>query len=393
MYPSEKDREYFFRLLNKYNEGVASPEERAFVEQYLHMLNYRSPDILADFEQEKDAIEKDIHNRLLAGIQQAVPPSGLPVAMHRVPLHRRRAWWAAASLLLLIAAGSFLIFRSSPSRQDGPAVFADINAGKEGAILTLSDGSQVVLDSMGNGLIALQSGSRVKLVDRQLQYEQNAAPSSPVIAYNTMTIPRGRQYRLLLPDGTRVWLNAASSITYPTAFSGPERRVRITGEAYFEVAHNKRKPFKVTVNDRTFIEVLGTHFNINAYSDENGINTTLLEGSVKVIANNSTQMLAPGQQARIDGRTAAISLIPDANTGESIAWKDGRFAFADADLPAVMRKLSRWYDIEVEYRGNIPQDKFSGEIDRSLSLSQVLKGLASTRINYTIEGRKLIILP
>jgi len=198
---------------------------------------------------------------------------------------------------------------------------------------------------------------------------------------------------LTLPDGTRVWLNAASSLTYPTSFSGNERRVSVTGEAYFEVAHNQQLPFRVSVNNRTTIEVLGTHFNVNAYSDEASISTTLLEGKVKVMAGKKFQMLSPGQQAQVSA-SMDLRWNKNADLRETIAWKNGAFSFNQADLPTVLRQLSRWYNIQVEYLGKIPEAKFTGEIGRSLTLDQVLKGLAKTRINYRIEtGNKLLIMP
>jgi ferric-dicitrate binding protein FerR (iron transport regulator) len=247
---------------------------------------------------------------------------------------------------------------------------------------------------MGNGVVAMQGNAEVKLNNGQLEYKKAHDAQGMSVSYNTMSTPKGRQFQVLLPDGTKVWLNAASSLRYPTAFTGKERRVEITGEAYFEVAKNAHLPFKVSINDHTAIEVLGTHFNVNAYDDESNINTTLLEGSVKVTSNKQVQMLTPGQQAQVNHESGSVKLVTKADVDEAMAWKNGNFSFNDASLPAVMRQLSRWYNIEIEYKGGIPAGTFSGEIGRSLTLDQVLKGLTRTKIRYTIEkDNKLLIHP
>lgn len=201
---------------------------------------------------------------------------------------------------------------------------------------------------------------------------------------------------MTLSDGTRVWLNAASSITYPTNFTDKDREVTITGEAYLEVAQNARQPFLVEVAG-TVIRVLGTRFNVNAYSDEPSINTTLLEGRVRVEQGGSQVILDPGQQARVRRGNTAIRVEPAVDVDQTIAWKDGSFAFVKADLPTVMRELSRWYNVEVLYKGNIPERHFYGRLGRDLTLDQLLKLMAQLRIHYTIEtgarGNQLIISP
>lgn len=243
----------------------------------------------------------------------------------------------------------------------------------------------------------MQNNAEVAMKDGQLVYTKaggNNQVAKTAITYNTMATPRGRQFQMKLPDGTEVWLNAGSSLKYPTAFIGKERRVEITGEAYFEVAKNPNMPFRVAINDHTDVEVLGTHFNVNAYNDESSINTTLLEGIVKVHFNSQDQLLKPGQQSQVFNTTDKVKLVSDADVNAAVAWKNGSFSFNNATLTDLMRQLSRWYDIDVEYKGAIPADTFSGEIDRTLTLDQVLKGLTKTRIHYVIENNhKLIILP
>ncbi|PSL44740.1 FecR family protein [Chitinophaga niastensis] len=303
-------------------------------------------------------------------------------------------WWAAACTIFLAATGAYFLLQ----QHQQPAIIAslpiqDIAPGSNKAILTLADGSQITLDSATNGLLAQQGNTKItKLANGQLAYDESGGTEEKVL-YNTMSTPLGGQFKLILPDGSAVWLNAGSSITYPTAFTGNERSVSITGEAYFEVAKNEKMPFRVKAGN-TAIEVLGTNFNINAYKDEAAISTTLLEGAVRIHANNQQLTLKPGQQARVTPQSSRIQVINDVNLLESIAWKEGFFSFENADLPAVMRQLARWYNVEVKYEGAIPQREFTGEIGRSLTLSQVLKGLSKTRIKYRIEnGNRIIIQP
>lgn len=336
-----------------------------------------------------------------SNIAQEVTP-GIESANRKVHFLRSHKWWAAAAaIFLLFGTSAYFLFQSSPkpvqiASVGSKKISPDVMPGKNGAVLTLADGTSIVLDSLGNGIIAKQGKTEVKLKDGQLLYDKGSGKlqQADKIAYNTMTTPKGRQYRLVLSDGTKVWLNAASSLKYPTVFTGTERKVEITGEAYFEVAKNAKMPFKVNINHTTTVEVLGTHFNINAYSDEESINTTLLEGSVKIKADNKIQMLEPGQQARVNSKAGSIKLVKNVDLDQVVAWKNGAFSFADTDLPAVMRQLERWYNVDVVYAGAVPSAKFNGEIGKSLTLSQVLKLLAQTRIKYKIEnGNKIIILP
>ncbi len=298
-----------------------------------------------------------------------------------------RYWWAAAAaVLLLLSAGIYL------TRQPGPAPQAqvhDVLPGTDKATLTLADGSVIPLDSAGSQVL-LQGATAIRQQGGQLIYD--AGETAGDITYNTLHTPRGGQFRITLPDGTSVWLNAASSLRYPTAFTGKERTVEITGEAYFEVTKNPRMPFRVKIAGQAEVEVLGTRFNITAYENEHTIKTTLMEGSVKMHAKGQALVLTPGQQAELNA-AGQLLIVKDANTAQATA-KDAFFTFNKADLPTVMRQLARWYDLEVIYQDTIPQAEFTGDIDKSLTLDQVLKGLARNRIRYRIEeDRKLIILP
>lgn len=316
------------------------------------------------------------------------------------PVYRIKPWkWsiAAASVILIVTTGIWLL-KPRHTNRVAPAIVAttpanaDVKPGGNNAMLILGDGSEISLDSAGNGTLAQQGNTRItKSANGQLLYNNTGKPSAAA-TLNTLKTPLGGQYKLTLSDGTLVWLNAGSSITYPTSFSGGTRQVSVTGESYFEVAPDANTPFRVKVNN-IHVEVLGTHFNINAYEDESSVKTTLLEGAVKVAAGGHERLLAPGQQARIAPGTA-IQVVDNVNISESVAWKEGYFSFDNADIQTVMRQLSRWYNIEVKYEGAIPQRVFTGEIGRSLTLTQVLKGLSKTRIKYRIEsGNRIVIQP
>jgi ferric-dicitrate binding protein FerR (iron transport regulator) len=300
-------------------------------------------------------------------------------------------WWAAASLLLLLASGAAYFYlqpaKTAPILPVQPVVKArDVQPGTNKAMLTLADGSVVTLDTLGRQEL-VQGNTAVRQRNGLLQYENRGQDN--VNSYNTLTTPKGGQYRLLLPDGTAVWLNAGSSLRYPVAFSDGERRVTLTGEAYFEVVHDHKKPFRVQVGNQV-VEDLGTRFNINAYADEPVASTTLLEGAVKI--NNT--LLKPGEQAQVT-KEGVISVVKNINTADAVAWKEGFFVFRNDNLKTVMRELARWYDVEIIYQPNINNNQqFSGRIDRSLTLAQVLNGLALTKARFTIEdNRKVVILP
>ncbi|QEC43334.1 FecR family protein [Pseudobacter ginsenosidimutans] len=306
----------------------------------------------------------------------------------RLPV-RHISWLKyAAAVILMIGIGTFFWFSnrntSSPIVAEQPAAREiEILPGHNGAILTLGDGSRLALDSMGNGIIEKQKG--VLLKNGQLIYS-----STGNAVENTTTTPRGRQFNLILADGTKVWLNAASSITYPAAFNGNHRRVKITGEVYFEVAADKKKPFYVDVSDKAAVEVLGTNFNVKAYEDENGIRTTLLDGAVRVNAGNSSAILKPGQQALIRLHDN-IQLVNDADMLQVMAWKNGLFNFDGYDVQSVMREIGRWYDLDIQYESKPEPRIFRGKIQRNLSLHQLMLALESQNIHFRIEGRKLII--
>lgn len=306
----------------------------------------------------------------------------------------KRPWFSIAAAAAVVAAALVTwLWLSTPERatEQKPAALAvkDVPPGKDGAILTLADGKQIVLDTVKNGSMLQVNGIRVEVKSGQLMYPPQ---NDGAIAWHTMSTPKGRQFQLQLPDGSQVWLNAASSIRYPSTFSGNERKVEIDGEAYLEIAKDKSKPFIVTTRKQQ-VEVIGTRFNINAYSDEAIERTTLLEGTVKVKNNHSSSssLLQPGRQAQVDENTVDVK---DADTDEAVAWKNGLFHFVNADIPAVMRQLQRWYNIEVSYEGAIPRREFQGKMQRDLNLSELINLLEKADLHVRLEGeRKLVVTP
>jgi hypothetical protein len=292
-----------------------------------------------------------------------------------------------------VGLGTYLLLNSDTKQQREVAIqkqpTKDIAPGSNKAILRLADGTEILLDSAHDGTLAQQGVVKIiKLNNGQLAYNPQKGKSEEIL-YNTITTPKGGQYQLVLADGTKVWLNAASSLRFPAAFAGKERIVELNGEGYFEVAKNASMPFHVRVHDMD-VQVLGTHFNINAYTDETAMRTTLLEGSVQVSQGEQTQLLTPGQQAAAS-QNGQIQLADGVDVEEVMAWKNGMFQFQGADLETILRQAARWYDIDVEYKQRI-SDRFSGQISKNVNLSQLLKILELTgKVHFEIEGRKIIV--
>lgn len=332
-----------------------------------------------------------------------------------------RYWWVAASILLIATVGTYLLTKTTQPQPVAAAPYK-ILPGKDGAILTLADGSQVLLDSIQNGVVALQAGATAKIVNGTLIYEGVGS----AVEYNVMSTPKARKFHLILPDGTNAWLNSASSIKYPTVFTGNERKVTITGEVYFEVAHNEKMPFRLNVNNQAQIEVLGTHFNVKAYDDEPVINTTLLEGSIAItlssnqnghaakghVANAGKLILKPGQQAQIlldqkklvlnqDAFAAKKStaedqpemkMLDNTDIDKVMAWKNGVFDFNDVSFQDAMAQLERWYDIEVVYENGIPTNvELNGKMTKDITLNDLVGILEKIGVKCRLEGRKLLI--
>lgn len=386
--------------LEKFAKGTITPAEQ---EEFMELIS------TIDLEEYEQIIES------YPGILKNYPVSHIPNSEllakigDRINQHeqgktiiRRLFPWkkmtAVASILLFISVGGYVLWhKSTPDRQivQHQTHYDDIAPGGNKAILTLANGKQVVLTDAKNETIAKQSGVSVnKTNNGHVIYTKIAtAAQNPQPTFNSIETPRGGQYRLTLADGTNVWLNAASSIKYPVVFAGNERRVEVTGEVYFEVAHNTAKPFRVICKDQV-VEVLGTHFNINAYNDENAVKTTLLEGRVKVSSKAEAKILKPGEQAQFEKGNI---LIADVNVEQVIAWKNGLFDFKDANIETVMRQLSRWYDVDVEYRGKISEALFTGKLHRAVNVSQVIDILSYFNVHFKIENegikKKIIVMP
>jgi len=313
---------------------------------------------------------------------------------HSVIRLRRIAIAASFIGLLLI---SFFLLNDKIGKKETAKVGTDqqrfkndVLPGSDKATLTLADGSTILLDEAQNGTIAQQGNSKIIKLDGKLSYDLTNKNSREIV-YNTISTPKGGQYQLELPDGSKVWLNATSSIHFPTSFTGTARRIEIIGEAYFEIAKDPNMPFIVTVNNSE-VQVLGTHFNINAYNDEDNVKTTLLEGSVRFVNDDNINILKPGQQAQLtkDGTTKVVSNV---DLDEVVAWKNGMFAFENAGIETVMRQLSRWYDVEIEYKGET-DDLFIAEMRRNIKLSDALKALELTgKVKFDIQGKKIIVMP
>lgn len=382
----------FRRIVERYTRGGATLEEIDFLNLYYEELGNRS-DILSSLSAEEvQEIAGRIKNNIAAGVLNSAGKRGKVIGM------RKTLVWAAALTGILLAGVFGYLFivpqdtQQTVTNQSAPEKKTDdIAPGGSKAILTLADGTQVILDSADNGAVTNQGKvTIIKLSDGQLAYKNGSTSPVANLQYNTISTPRGGQYQLTLADGTRVWLNAESSLKYPTAFSAGERRVTLTGEGYFEVAHDAKNPFFVKASG-TEVKVLGTHFDVNAYEDESSVNTTLLEGSVKVTSGGGSKMITPGEQAQVNDKGRIHTSRVDVN--EVVAWKDGKFIFEKADIHDVMKQISRWYDVDVEYRGNI-SGHFGGTISKNVHASKVLEMLEFTGgVHFKIEGKKVIVMP
>ncbi|SHG09333.1 FecR family protein [Pedobacter caeni] len=300
----------------------------------------------------------------------------------------------AASLFLLVSVGLFFYNhqKQQPETKLASLELNDAAPGGNRAILMLADGKIINLDSAKTGTLISQSGLRIiKSKDGQLIYNASPVSQDSPVTYNTISTPRGGQYRINLPDGSAVWLNAVSTLKFPVSFTGKERKVELSGEAYFEITKDTGKPFLVQSKQQT-VEVLGTHFNINSYDDEQGVRTTLLEGRVKVISSSNQRqvILKPGQQSQLEGSTF---LVKEVDAEESMAWKNGFFVFNAESIPSAMRKIARWYDMEIVYEGNVGDQDLTGSVSRFQNVSEVLKMLKLTGIvHFKVEGRRITVI-
>ncbi|MNK47393.1 fec operon regulator FecR [compost metagenome] len=362
-------------LIKKYTEGNATAEEAELLESWY--LQQESSELISAEDLKADL--KAIGDRL---------PLHQPVV--NIPLYKRfsKTKFAAAAVLLVVFSVGLFFYNKS----DENTVAMEILPGGNKALLTLGDGQKISLNDAADGNIADQANvSITKTADGQLIYTVvNAEDNSLPASYNTVETPKGGQFNIVLPDGTKVWLNAASSLRFPTYFAGKQRKVELSGEGYFEVSRNKEAPF-IVKTDHQEVEVLGTKFNINSYKDEGVTKTTLLEGRVRVSSAFAVHTLKPGQQSLLKGTSLAVA---DVDTEIAVAWKNGQFMFNDEHLEVIMRQISRWYDVEVAFAHKpAPTKLFWGTISRFENVSQVLEILEMTKsVKFKIEGRRIIVL-
>jgi transmembrane sensor len=377
-------RRQYELIYEKYLAGEASSDEINQLKTYADDFELQTS---AGLDEENYQFrEQHILNKITHTLQPGRQPNRL----------RYLLWLSAAAAVIIFAVSGLLFFRNNSANTSVPRSATagvikqnDVAPGANKAILTLASGKKVILNSVTNGTIAQHGGIVVKkLADGKLQYTVQGSQVAD-IANNTISTPRGGQYQIMLADGTKVWLNAASSLKFPTAFKGKERTVELTGEAYFEVAKNKEMPFTVKFNN-TQVQVLGTHFDIMAYPDETETKTTLVEGSVRVSNNTDMQILMPGQQA-IAVKNGHMQIVK-ANVEEALAWKNGYFIFRNADLRQIMKQAERWYDVDVVYDGDIKSRTFGGRISKYKNISELLKNLElAGNIHFKVSGNKVTV--
>lgn len=387
----EASRRRLSYLIKKYLEGTASSHERTFVEKYYaHFDRQEAPSEYLT-EREKTELEARLLDKIHAEIHTQHPSRILSMPS------KTKKWVTAAAVASLIALGGILyVTQIMPGHiaADSLTLAQDVGPGKNGAILQLAGGTTILLDTIQNGPLSHYGRAIVKS-DSVLTF--TGSVSNDLGTQNLLTTPRGRQQQLILPDGSKVWLNAGSSIQFPSAFSKTKRLVKVSGEAYFEITHDKNRPFLVQIDQQggkqnaLRIEVLGTSFNVNAYHDENAIKTTLLEGSVKVVKGKTAEFLRPGQQAAILTGSEKID-VANVDINEAVAWKNGYFQFDGDDIAGIMRKISRWYDIQVAFEQAPESRHYSGKISRNNSLSQVLKVLEISGVHFRAEDHKIIVI-
>jgi ferric-dicitrate binding protein FerR (iron transport regulator) len=357
---------------------AAHPEKQEVVEQARQLfviMNGRQGNLAAETAHFRELLKERAHEE-----------------RRRIRRMRYRQFAAAAVLAGTIAAGWwFMARRDVPAKPQTAQAGHDVMPGRTRAQLQLGDGTTLNLDSMARNGLREKDGTRIGSRNGQLVYDASSDADGGELIYNTLQTPPGGEYELVLPDGSRVWLNAASSLRFPTRFSGNDRTVELSGEAYFEIAPNAAQPFFVQAVHGPKVAVLGTSFNISAYSDDPSIQTTLMTGKVKVISPQGKSVtLRPSQQARIAGGGGDFTVM-EADTDKIIAWKTGTFEFEDDDLYTVMKQLARWYDVEVKYEGNLPDKHYTGSIRRQSTLSQALRILKTAGINFSIDGRRIIV--
>lgn len=383
-------------LIEGHLKGTLTPEEGEELDDWIT----ESDENLELFEKltDEDNIEIAMQQYLQAEKEKVEALAGVKNQIRHQGSIIKKIWpyFIAASIILTVV--SFYLFKPDNKGKNIEKPIAqntgntNVNAGSDKAVLTLSDGRAIILDSTNTGLLANEGNISIKKgVKGEIVYDgtDNAMQSN----YNTIAVPRGGQYSIMLEDGTKVWLNAESFMKFPAGFAASTREVELKGEAYFEVAKNPDRPFKVKIispyGEAGSVEVLGTQFNINSYGDEGVVKTTLVEGSVRVEKDGKSKILSPGEQALMANDITVVK----ANVNEATAWKEGKFLFRDATVRSIGEQIKRWYDVDVAYQGDISQH-FNMEASRDIPLAKLLNGLEGTaQVQFNLEGKKLIIKP
>ena len=380
-------RKEYNSLYEKYLAGKCSKEEQAELENYQDSFELKEQQwnvrTMGNSEEIKQSIQEDLN---------------YSIEEHsKYRIFRFRAWQSAAAAILILLTAGIYYYQNSPEpvivKTETPRFRNDVAPGNNKAILTLDDGSKINLDDAKTGILASESNIDIKKTGSgQLEYAAGTQ-SVKTVKYNILSTPMGGEYQLVLPDGSKVWLNSGSTLRFPTAFIGSERIVELKGEAYFDIAKNPKMPFLVRTNNAMDIKVLGTQFNIMAYDDEKNINTTLIEGSVEVLKGSGKTMLKPGQEAILNRGSGNIK-VASADLEQAIAWKNGYFIFYNENIESIMRKVSRWYNVDVVYQGNLSNKDFVGTISRNKNISELLKMLELTgAVHFSIDGRRITVMP
>jgi transmembrane sensor len=366
-------------LLKRYREGNCTEQEKESVELWFHLTSEQS-----DWQWRNPAHKEKLRDNILSGIREIT----------RQPEPEKFRIWSyisvAASVLILLFAGGYYYFSNQKNPLQKPFHQIAVAPGSKQAMLTLSDGSSVLVNDAARGVVASDGFSLVlKNNEGALEY-QSANDHQKHAGRNTLAVPRGGTFQITMPDGTKAWINSASTITYPAGNTDSERLVELTGEAYFEVTKDKKRPFRV-ISNGTEILVTGTHFNVSAYEDDQQVTTTLAEGAVVVSNHGQQKTLTPGQQS-MSSASGDITL-GKVDLESALAWKEGYFVFEDQDLKSVMKMVSRWYDVEIEYQGTIPDSKFGGTFSKSKSLDGLLNYLKQlSNIQFKQQGNKITIM-
>jgi transmembrane sensor len=379
-------------VIRKYNSGQCSAKEKAWLENWYRSFELNDKEAGTGMEKLREEVWMALQHSAM-DMDEITPATPL-----LSPSLFKRFWpYAAAAMIITGTLTSIFFHFQKPAKQVAivtpPAtknpVSNEIKSGTSKAQLILADGNTLSLDSSESMQLTEKDGTKIAQQKGKLVYNDISASDNKIL-FNILSTPRGGEYQLVLPDGSKVWLNAASSLRFPTRFNGPERTVFLQGEAYFEVAKNAAMPFRVMLENETSVKVLGTHFNIMSYSDEKVIRTTLEEGKVTVTAHMNSVSLSPAKQAVMTKTDSKIVVSP-ADVEKALAWKNGLIEFDDDDLPYIMRQISRWYDVDVNINSNLSLGKYKGVIRRNVPLSDVMEILKTAGVNFKVEGKKVTV--